>query len=139
MINTINEKKYSRAMVFGVFDGFHPGHEYFLKQASDKCETLFVVVTPDEIVELLKNHTPKFSFMDRMEKIKEFDSHLNVVSGDTALHEWRVIEKYKPEIIFLGHDQYSIASELEKISMPFVFLDSYQPDQYKSSLLNTKE
>lgn len=40
-------KKFNRVMVFGVFDGLHPGHRAFLRQARKKGDKLIVVVARD--------------------------------------------------------------------------------------------
>jgi cytidyltransferase-like protein len=124
----------SRGMVFGVFDNFHPGHEFFLSAAVQKCNELIVVVTLSEIVLLLKGKLPVHDFNNRMLNIKKFNPELIVVPGDTKLGAWDVLKTYSPDIIFLGYDQQSIAQELEKLNMPYVFLNSYEPNKYKSSL-----
>lgn len=125
-------------MVFGVFDGLHAGHRYFLTQASERCEELIVVVTLPEIVELLKKRLPHYEYEERVTEIRAFDKKLKIVPSDKTLGGWNVVKKYAPEIVFLGYDQQAIAGELKKINIPFVFLDSHLPEKHKSSLLNTR-
>jgi cytidyltransferase-like protein len=135
MTTNKNKEKYSIGMVFGVFDGFHLGHKYFLEQAQKKCDKLIVVITHDDVVELLKNHKPKYSFEKRLSAIKKFNKDFIAIQGDENLGNWNAIKKYNPNIVFVGHDQIEISKELEKMKIPYIFLDSYLPEQYKSSLL----
>lgn len=129
---------YKIGMVFGVFDGLHAGHRYFLTQASKRCEKLIVVVTLPEIVALLKKRLPHHGYEERVAEIRTFDPELKIVPSDKTLGGWNVMKKYAPEIIFLGYDQQAIARELTKTDTPFVFLDSHHPEKHKSSLLNTR-
>ena len=113
------QKKCLTGMVFGVFDGLHSGHKYFLKEASQKCDKLVVVVTPTKIVMLLKKHLPKHSFKDRVSKIKEFNPKFSIVSGDLTLGKWNIFKKNSVDIVFLGHDQQKISKELKKMKIPY--------------------
>src|SRR5437016_1956100 len=106
---------HAKGMVFGVFDTFHKGHEYFLSQAKQACDELVVVVALPHIVEAMKKKTPQDTLEERMANIKNFDKSLVVVPGDQALGEWSVITSHAPSHIFLGHDQQKIATELEKL------------------------
>ncbi len=124
-------------MVFGVFDGLHKGHEYFLHTASSQCEKLIVVVTPDSVVYELKHHAPRHSEHERAENIKKFMPDAEVILGDAVVNSWKVLEKHKPGTIFLGYDQQDIATELEKLKMPFVILEAHEPEKYKSSLMTS--
>ena len=124
-------------MVFGVFDGLHTGHRYFLTQASERCEKLIVVVTLPEIVRLFKKRLPHYGYGERAATIRTFDPKLKIVPSDKTLGEWNVLKKYSPEIVLLGYDQQVIAHELTKIGVPFIFLGSHHPEKHKSSLLHT--
>ncbi|MEA2715247.1 MAG: synthetase [Candidatus Parcubacteria bacterium] len=125
-------------MVFGVFDGLHEGHKYFLRQALVRCNKLVVVVTVPEVAEALKKHPPQHSFEGRVAMLRKFDAQLEVIPGDKELGSWHVIRDYPPDIIFLGYDQAAIAKELDQLKKPYVFLDALQPGDFKSSLLNAK-
>ena len=127
---------YKIGMVFGVFDGLHAGHRYFLTQASEQCERLIVVVTLPEIVELLKKRLPHYEYEERVAEIQAFDPLLKIVPSDKTLGGWNVVKKYAPEIVFLGYDQQAMAAELTKIDIPFIYLNSHHPEKHKSSLIN---
>ncbi len=124
-------------MVFGVFDGLHAGHRYFLTEASRRCKRLMVVVTPSETVRVLKGRLPHRTYEERAKAIRLFDPKLDIISGDTVLGTWTVLEKHPPEVVFLGYDQQTLADELTKQQVPFVTLDSHYPEKHKSSLLHT--
>jgi cytidyltransferase-like protein len=123
-------------IVFGVFDGLHEGHKHFLSEAQKRCEALIVVVTRPEMVKKLKGKNPTHSFDARLADIKKFNPSLVVAEGDAALGEWAIFKKHNPDMVFLGHDQHAILSELEKLSIPYLFIDAHYPDKYKSSILN---
>ncbi|MES2014754.1 MAG: adenylyltransferase/cytidyltransferase family protein [Patescibacteria group bacterium] len=126
-------------MVFGVFDGLHQGHRYFLQSAAEQCEQLIVVVAHDETVRELKNRAPKFSLEERMTALRAFPLDMIVVAGDTVQGEWGVLKKYTPSMVFLGHDQTAIAKELTKMHTPFLYIDAHHPEEFKSSLLHEVE
>lgn len=125
-------------MVFGVFDGFHQGHEHFLKEAAKHCEKLVVVVAHPDIVLALKQRVPLFSLSERMQAICDFDSNLEVTPGDTAIGTWSALKRYQPDLVFLGYDQEHLGNELEKIGIAHTFVSAHHPEKYKSSLLNSK-
>ena len=128
-------KNYKVGMVFGVFDGLHEGHKYFLNIAKKQCDKLIVVVAQDKVVEIMKNRTPKNNLENRIEEIKLFAPDLVVIPGDKASGGWQVLKENNPDIIFLGYDQEVIARELDKLNTPYIFIDSHFPEKYKSSLL----
>ena len=123
-------------MVFGVFDGLHEGHRDFLQQARAKCGKLIVVLTLPEAVRELKGREPKRSYEERANALKAFDPTLTVVQSDARLHSWEVLSAHKPDMVFLGYDQQAIATELEKMGVPFESLDAHRPETFKSSLLD---
>jgi cytidyltransferase-like protein len=125
----------AKAMVFGVFDHFHKGHEYFLSEARKKCRELTVVVTLPDIVELMKKRIPDHTLEERINALKNFNSSFNVVPGDPIMGEWKVLKTHTPDIIFLGYDQQGIAGELDKLGIPYEFIDSHFPEKYNSSLV----
>ena len=125
-------------MVFGVFDIFHPGHEYFLSEAESRCNELIVVVTVSEVVSLLKKLPPKNPYELRASSVKKYNSKYIVIPGDSTVGGWKVLKDNQFDIILLGYDQQSIARELDRLGVPYEFLDSHMPEVYKSSLLRGK-
>ncbi len=125
-----------KGMVFGVFDGLHKGHRKFLSDAAARCETLFVVVTRDEIVELLKHKTPMHAYARRAAAIRAFNPNCVILPSDPTLGGWEILKAHRPDRVFLGHDQHAIADELKKLGIPFEVLEAHHPEKYKSSILN---
>jgi cytidyltransferase-like protein len=139
MKNTSNNRATTlpkAGIVFGVFDGLHDGHRYLITECAKHCETLVVVVTLDAVVSLLKNHPPKYSYEERVEAIRNFNSDLIIVPSDPTLGGWSILERYHPDIIFLGYDQHAIDREMTRLGKPFIKIDSHSPDIFKSSILH---
>ena len=123
-------------MVFGVFDGFHLGHHFFLKEALLRCDTLVVVVALAQVVQKLKKRAPIHSLEERVAAVKDFDSRLTVVPGDSELGTWQVLKDHAPEVVYLGHDQHALGEALDTIGMAHEFIGAFYPERYKSSILN---
>lgn len=127
---------YKTGVVFGVFDGLHDGHKYFLTEAAKQCEKMIVAVTASEAVLHLKGHLPRYKYVKRVAAIRAFNPKLEVIHGDRTLGQWTALKKYVPEIVFLGHDQQAIAEELIKLHVHFIFLNSHHPEKHKSSIIH---
>ncbi|MEX0931200.1 MAG: adenylyltransferase/cytidyltransferase family protein [Candidatus Paceibacterota bacterium] len=126
---------YKTGMVFGVFDRLHKGHEYFLSRAQKQCNKLIVVVTPDEVVLKLKQKKPSLGVDERVAKIVSFILSAVVVEGDKDIGSWQVLKVHTPDVVFLGYDQQGIAKEMEALNQSYEYIDSFQPERYKTSLL----
>lgn len=130
--------KHARGLVFGVFDGLHPGHEYFLTEAVKQCDELIVVVTLDDVVLHFKNRLPKSGLTERIEKIKSFNQILVVGAGDSVgeMGQWNILKTHKPDVVFIGYDQNSIGKEMVRLGVSTVTIEAHFPDRYKSSIIN---
>ncbi len=127
--------KIKRGMVFGVFDGLHPGHEFFLTAAARNCGELVVVVTTSEAAALLKGRIPRQDISERIAAIKSYGQDFIVVAGDAVPGSWKVLKDHSPDVIFLGYDQHGIARELDRLGFAYRFVESFKPEVYKSSLI----
>ncbi len=125
-----------KAMVFGVFDGLHEGHVFFLTEALSRTHTLVVIVPPDAEVTRLKGHAPLHPFHERIATLRAWNPTLEIVEGDARRGTWKVLEEHAPEKVFLGYDQQAIAKELEKGNVPFEYIAPHEPLRFKSSALN---
>ncbi len=128
----------TRVLAFGTFDVFHPGHEYFLKQAKSYGDELIVVVSRDATVRKLKKKEPDNDESARRKLI----AGLSYVDDAFLGHiddKYKVIEELRPDVICLGHDQEAFTSGLEKkirelgLETKVVRIGAYMPEKYKSS------
>ena len=103
-----------RVMVFGVFDGLHEGHGYFLSEAAKHGDELIAVVARDEMVRALKNKTPRHTEGERRQAVARAVAVTRAVLGDREQGVYDVIKKDKPDIICIGYDQHALAEDLEK-------------------------
>ena len=134
MKSTSKEKK--TVLVFGTFDGLHPGHKYFLESAKKFGDELKAVVARDVNVRLLKKKSSKFGEESRLKTLKESGLVDQAILGRVSI-SYEIIKEIKPDVIALGYDQ---KADLEKIAKIFsgqlVRLEAWQPDKFKSSKLN---
>jgi cytidyltransferase-like protein len=125
-----------RVMIFGTFDTFHPGHEYFLNASRDSGEELIVVIARDNNVRRFKA-VLRNGERDRKEIVQNHFQDVKVVLGDCT-NPLKVVRKYKPALICLGYDQvgYSEALRDKFPEIKIKRLKSFYPEKYKSSKMN---
>ena len=128
-----------KGMVFGVFDGLHEGHQYFLKKAAEMCEKLVVVVARDKAAHTLKGHAPKRTEQKRLAAIQLFNPQWTAFLGDTEAGEWKILKMENPDRVFLGYDQKEMRGELKKLEIPFESIEAHEPERFKSGLLNKQD
>lgn len=132
-----------KILTFGTFDIFHPGHEFFLKEAKTHGEVLSVVVARDSTVEKVKGRPTTNNELARLAVIKALDYVDDAVLGNQG-DKYAIIEELKPDIIFLGYDQHSFTENLAAVlaerglSPQIIKSDkSLKPEVYKSSRLRS--
>lgn len=131
-------------MAFGTFDYFHAGHENYLKQAKALGDTLIVVVARDATVKLVKNHDAHGNEKKRLRDVANCLSVDKAVLGNLD-DKYKVIKKFRPNVIALGYDQFAFTYNLqkylinEKIDAEIVRLEPFHPQAFKSSLLRQAE
>ena len=121
-----------KVMVFGTFDILHKGHLSYFSQARKYGDYLIAIVARDKTVLKIKGSLPRNNEKKRLLKIKkEVDK---AVLG--YVHKrYRVIERFKPDIICLGYDQRVSLKDLKEFNIPIKRLKSFKPHKYKSSKL----
>jgi len=129
-----------RALCFGTFDGLHPGHEDYFRQARERADELVVVVARDATVLDVKGNLPATNERDRLQVVQGHPL-VNVALLGYADDKYRVIEEVRPDIICLGYDQDSFTDQLEAelvrrgLSVAIMRCVPFSPEIYKSSLL----
>jgi FAD synthetase len=130
----------STVLCFGTFDGLHPGHEDYFRQAKELGDRLVVVVARDETVKIVKDRA---SLQDEHARLRAVEAHPLV---DEARLGWpgdkyRIIEDIRPDVLLLGYDQQAFTEALEEtlrsrgLSCKVMRAKAFQPDIYKSSKL----
>lgn len=135
-------KPKKKVMVFGTFAILHPGHLYFFCEAKKRGDKLIVVVARDLTVKKVKGFSPKLDERARQEMVDAIKLVNVAVLGD-KIDWYKIILKYKPEIICLGYDQVApknFREELRRrgVDAKIFRLKSYKPKKYKSSKILNK-
>lgn len=133
-----------KVMLFGAFDGLHPGHMDFFKQAKKMGNYLIVSVGLDENVKKIKGKKPLFSQNERLNLVSSLKIVDEAVLGSKT-DFYQHIKKYKPDLICLGYDQWAkvdeVQTELKKVGLAdtkVVRLEPYKQDIAKSTVLKRK-
>ena len=122
-----------RVMAQGVFDLLHLGHVHYLEKARELGDELVVVIASDKTVRDRK-HEPITPQEMRREMVAALRCVDRAIIGSDGEDRYVTVQKLKPDIIALGHDQEhserSINQELQKrgISTKVERLDYYYHD-----------
>ncbi|MBI2599111.1 FAD synthase [Candidatus Curtissbacteria bacterium] len=134
----------TKVLVFGAFDGLHPGHLDFFRQAKKFGDWLIVSVGTDENVERIKGKRPLFSQKERMRIIGQLRLVDEVVAGAKKDY-YKAIKNYNPDVICLGYDQWAsvddVRSGLKSVGLSkitVVRLKPYRADRAKSTHLKNR-
>ena len=129
-----------KIMVFGAFDGLHPGHLNFFKQAKKFGERLIVSVGTDRNVAKIKNRKPLFNQEERLELVKNCRLVDEAVLGSEK-DFYEHIKDLKPDVICLGYDQWAdedeVRRELGRVGLTdtrVVRLKPHKADRAKSTI-----
>jgi len=132
----------NKVLVFGIFDGIHPGHINFFKQAKRHGDILVVAVGQESAVKKFKNKLPKHSLEERIKFVQKVDVVTKAIPGDREQGSYKVIEREKPDIICLGYDQEEMEESLEiwvrqkGYHIPIKILRSYKPEKFHTKVLD---
>lgn len=100
-----------RVLATGTFDLLHPGHLFFLEEAKKLGDELYVIVARDSTID----HKPRPVVPER-QRLKMIAA-LKIVDHAILGSEndmFKPLEKIRPDIIALGHDQVFDSEKLEK-------------------------
>lgn len=128
-------------MVFGVFDGLHPGHRHFLAEAGKFGKRIVAVVAPEEAVRMLKKKTPKHPLAERIAELLASGLVEEAVPGDEIAGSWRIFDAYRPDIVVLGYDQTKLRDALAGSLPRFPFIKriavvgAHKPEKFHSRLI----
>ena len=113
-----NKKKKRKVVVAsGTFDLLHLGHVRFLeeaKKAGGKDAELIVIVARDSTVKARKGKKPVMPENQRRALVESLKVVDEAILGLEDFSIEKVIEKIKPDVIAVGHDQDGIEKEVQK-------------------------
>lgn len=130
-------------MIFGVFDGIHDGHRFFIEEAMKLGDTLVISVADDDASEHLKHRRPKRVAEDRIKDLTEAFPNAAVIRGDKQESSWLGLLDQRPSVVALGYDQDKLKLVLEnaRASFPFLFelitIGDHKGDTLHSSMLES--
>lgn len=131
-------------MVFGAFDGLHPGHINFFKQAKAYGDYLIVSVGTDRNVAKIKGKKPLFNQSERLKLVEAVSLVDEAVLGAEE-NFWEHIKQLSPNVICLGYDQWAseaeVKRELDAVGLnetKIVRLKPYKEDIAKSTIIKKK-
>ncbi len=138
----MNQKK---ILIFGVFDGVHDGHLYFINQAKKQGDQLVAVVARDLIVEKIKGKIPNNNEVERINNLLKIPEIDLVLLGDLETGTYNVLKEVDPDVIFLGYDQNKLKEDINKkiqngyLKKSIILqCDDYKGSELHSSILNNK-
>ena len=123
----------TKVMVFGTFDNLHKGHLSYFSQARKYGNFLIAVVARDKTVLKVKGKKPVHDERERLQEVKKYaDKAVLGYLGD----KYKVISKFKPDVICIGYDQRNFLDGLSKLRIPVKKMKAYKPHKYKSSKIH---
>ncbi len=131
-------------IAFGAFDGLHPGHLDYFKQAKVYGDILVVSVGTDKNVEKIKGKRPLFNQDERLELVDSCKFVDKAVLGSET-DFYQHIKSVEPDVICLGYDQWvkegDLRAELKKVGlsdMEIYRLKPYEKYRAKSTITKSK-
>ena len=127
-------------MVFGAFDGLHPGHLDFFKQARKYGDRLVVSVGTDKNVIKIKGKKSLFDQNERLSLVKNCRLVDKAVLGSEE-NFYEHIKSFSPDVICLGYDQWAkedeVKQELNRVGLTNTYVVRLKPhrvDRAKSTI-----
>lgn len=132
--------------IFGVFDGIHEGHLFFIKEAKKQGNHLVAIVARDNVVKELKGKSPRYTEAERVNELLKVEDIDLVLLGDPKIETYHVLKEINPNIIYLGYDQKALLDNLNKVvkngdlpEVEIICAEPYKPEIFHSSILNNKD
>lgn len=132
-----------QVVLFGTFDGLHPGHRALLEEAARWGE-LTVILPTDQEVEEFKGREVQFNWEKRRTALLETGLVKTVVEGDSVRGTYQALLGVKPSLVVFGYDQEALRDNWLEwcaqtgYSCQYKTLTAFCSDKYKSSLLRPK-
>ncbi|MBC7498763.1 adenylyltransferase/cytidyltransferase family protein [Candidatus Gracilibacteria bacterium] len=133
------KKHFSHVMCFGTFDIFHPGHEYYLTEASRFADHMTIVIARDHRVFSGKGRDPVHTELLRRDIVERSFPDASVILGNES-DIFAPIRDLHPDLLVFGYDQKVPESKIREIfpHIEIVRVGGYEVDKYKSSILRNE-
>ncbi|MEA1984199.1 MAG: adenylyltransferase/cytidyltransferase family protein [Euryarchaeota archaeon] len=92
----------TRVLATGTFDLLHPGHVFFLSQAREMSDELYVLVARDSMIK--HKPAPIIPEDQRLEMIRSL-AVVDVAALGSERDIFEPLETIRPDIVALGYDQ----------------------------------
>jgi len=131
-----------KVLVFGTFDGVHPGHISFLEQAKERGDHLAEVIARDSTVKKVKDHSPFKNENERLAEVVKTGLVDEALLGNEGSDPYLVIKQVCPDVICLGYDQRTytdgLQSEICKLGLETEIyrMEPFEPEKYHSGIIN---
>ena len=136
----LKKEDFHHVMCFGTFDLFHPGHKYYISEASKLASHMTIVIARDARVAHGKGRTSIHKEGERLESVKTAFPTARVILGDE--HDiFAPIRTLEPDILAFGYDQRVPEEKLHELfpHISITRIGGYETDRWKSSILRDKE
>jgi FAD synthetase len=139
----IVKKKRKVVLASGTFDLLHMGHVKYLEEArkaGGENAELIVIVARDKTVEKRKGARPVVPEDHRRALVEALKVVDEAILGFEDFNMEKVIERIKPDIIAVGHDQDKIAEQVREViarkglNIKVVKIGKFGKDELNSSL-----
>lgn len=136
------KKKRKIVLASGVFDLLHLGHVKYLeeaKRAGGRNAELIVIVARDSTVEKRKDKKPIVSENQRRALVESLKVVDEALLGYEKFDIEKVVERIKPDVIAVGHDQDSMEQTVKNyvkekgLKIKVVKIDKFGEDELNSS------
>lgn len=137
-----NRRRRTVVLASGVFDLLHLGHVKYLeeaKKAGGENAKLIVIVARDSTVERRKGVKPVIPENQRRALVESLKVVDEAILGFEDFNMEKAIEKIKPDIIAIGHDQNGIEKavreliEKKGLNLKIVKIGKFNQDDLDSS------
>jgi len=143
MANKQAVEKRKVVLASGTFDLLHLGHVKYLeeaKKAGGEDAELIVIVARDKTVEKRKGRKPVMPEDQRRALVESLKVVDEAILGFEDFDIGKVIERIRPDVIAVGHDQTDMERQVKKavsergLNVQVVKIGKFGKDEFNSSL-----
>ena len=109
-------------VVAGAFDVIHPGYIRMLKECSDNCDQLFVLLHNDPTNERPQKLKPVLSVEERMEILNSIKGVYYVLPYNTENELYIYLKENKIDVRFLGDDYKNASFTGDDLDIPIYWI-----------------